>query len=62
MFIIGGLGFLLEDKEMGKNIKFENFVYISNVFICIINEYYSMYWFYIILDIYFFILLLILCK
>lgn len=61
MFIIGGLGFLLEDKEMGKNIKFENFVYISNVFICIINEYYSMYWFYIILDIYC-ILLLILCK
>lgn len=61
MFVIGGLGFLLEDKEMGKNIKFENFVYISNVFICIINEYYSMYWFYIILDIYC-ILLLILCK
>lgn len=52
MFVIGGLGFLLEDKEMGKNIKFENFVYFSNVFICIINEYYSMYWFYIILDIY----------
>lgn len=58
----GGLGFLLEDKEMGKNTKLENFVYISNVFICIINEYYSMYRFYIILDIYFFILLLILCK
>lgn len=52
MFVIGGLGFLLEDREMGKDIKFENFVYISNVFICIINEYYSMYWFYIILDIY----------
>lgn len=37
MFIIGGLGFLLEDKEMGKNIKFENFVFIINVFIGIIN-------------------------
>lgn len=37
---------------MGKNTKLENFVYISNVFICIINEYYSMYRFYIILDIY----------
>lgn len=45
-------GFLLEDKEMGKNTKLENFVYISNVFICIINEYYSMYRFYIILDIF----------
>lgn len=48
----GGPGFLLEDKEMGKNTKLENFVYISNVFICIINEYYSMYRFYIILDIF----------
>lgn len=37
---------------MGKNTKLENFVYIGNVFICIINEYYSMYRFYIILDIY----------
>lgn len=34
----GGLGFLLEDKEMGKNTKLENFVYISNVFICIIKR------------------------
>lgn len=34
----GGLGFLLEDKEMGKNTKLENFVSITNVFICIINR------------------------